>query len=243
MMVQMSARSRARGDRAHRGLPRAPPRRRWACRWRGRRCAARPPAAPPEARRPRTPRRGSAPRGPHHGQMNSSSGTASRQFSGRKIAPSRRQANCSSKTSVSFMLSTATRSPRRTPKARPSHSAARHARVELGVGEAPARRQVVRRLRARREARVMGDPVLDRNTRRHAFPLLFIGRASNRHRTLSIMPRVEGLQIKKSASMAGSARPYSRIAVSPGCTFARFSRKISGRATSDTSIISLKSSA
>ena len=58
-------------------------------------------------------------------QMNSSSGTASRQFSGRKIAPSRRQANCSSNTSVSFMLSTATRSPRVTPNAWASHSAAR----------------------------------------------------------------------------------------------------------------------
>ena len=44
---------------------------------------------------------------------------------------------------------------------------ARHALVELGVGEAPAGRQIVRRLRPRREARVMGDPVLHGNTRRH----------------------------------------------------------------------------
>ena len=51
---------------------------------------------------------------------------------------------------------------------------ARDALVELGVGEAPARRQVVRRLRPRREPRVMGDPVLHGNTRRHSFPLLFI---------------------------------------------------------------------
>ena len=51
---------------------------------------------------------------------------------------------------------------------------ARNAIVELGVGEAPARRQVVRRLRPRREPRVMGDPVLHGNTRRHSFPLLFI---------------------------------------------------------------------
>ena len=36
---------------------------------------------------------------------------------------------------------------------------------------------------------------------------------------------------------------YSRIAVSPACARARFSRKISGNATSATSIISLKSSA
>ena len=63
--------------------------------------------------------------GPESLQMNSSSGTASRQLSGRKMAPSRRQANCSSKTSVSFMLRTATRSPRATPKARASHKAAR----------------------------------------------------------------------------------------------------------------------
>jgi Lipocalin-like domain len=34
---------------------------------------------------------------------------------------------------------------------------------------------------------------------------------------------------------------YSRIAVSPGCALARLSRKISGNATSATSIISLKS--
>jgi hypothetical protein len=57
--------------------------------------------------------------------MNSSSGTASRQFSGMKIAPRRWQANCSSKTSVSFIDSTATRSPRVTPNAPRNHNAAR----------------------------------------------------------------------------------------------------------------------
>ncbi len=40
-----------------------------------------------------------------------------------------------------------------------------------------------------------------------------------------------------------AAFSYSRIAVSPGCALERLSRKISGNATSATSIISLKSSA
>jgi len=52
--------------------------------------------------------------------------------------------------------------------------AARDALVELGIGEAPAGRQVVGCFRLRREARVVGDPVLCRNTRRHAFPLFFM---------------------------------------------------------------------
>ena len=50
--------------------------------------------------------------------MNCSSGTVSRVFSGRKTAPSRTQANCTSSVSVVFSASTATRSPRVTPSVR-----------------------------------------------------------------------------------------------------------------------------
>ena len=89
----------------------------------------------------------------------------------------------------------------------------RDALVELGVGEAPAGRQIVRRLRARREARVMADPVLHRNTRNHPFPLLFIGGASDRRRILSIAAGAVRLHIKRRALMAGGARLQSRVFV------------------------------
>ena len=47
--------------------------------------------------------------------MNSSSGMASRQLSGQKIAPIFQQQNCTSKKLVLFLASTAIRSPKPTP--------------------------------------------------------------------------------------------------------------------------------
>ena len=93
--------------------------------------------------------------------MNCSSGTVRRVFSGRKIAPCRPQANCTSSVSVVFSASTATRSPRADlePVAQ-MRGEARNPRVELRVGEAAFAGEIDDRQLVRRPAAEMRDPVI-----------------------------------------------------------------------------------
>jgi hypothetical protein len=88
---------------------------------------------------------------------------------------------------------------------------ARDAVVERGIGEASAGGQIVRRFGARREARVMGDPVFRSDTRSHAFPFPFVRKLTCKYR------RRQGRQYwqAKVEFLRGMVRRNSGLPVSP----------------------------
>ena len=171
----MSAKSRAgrssAGGSSVPRPPRAPPRRRWACRWPCRRCGAR-----------RSSRAVCSAASANSSPWISTTGSrilADELELGHRQSPVERQEDGAQPPAGELQLEdvgvvhaedrhpVAARDPE---GAGEPQGGARDALVERGIGEASAGGEIMRRFGARREARVMGDPVFRGDSRRHAFP-------------------------------------------------------------------------